>query len=94
MKSPKIFILNGQQMESTEAFWDEIQRVLCPKFAKFGRNFDAFIDILRGGFNSYEFGEEIIIRLKNRNYAFKKIGNTIGKAIDIMNNAENVDLII
>ncbi|MHA1186827.1 MAG: barstar family protein, partial [Candidatus Heimdallarchaeota archaeon] len=56
MTESKIFIINGQNINSLEEFHDEVQNVLCPKFTKYGRNWHAFNDILRGGFLSFELG--------------------------------------
>ncbi|MFX0113433.1 MAG: barstar family protein [Candidatus Hodarchaeota archaeon] len=49
MKPKKEFLLDGHNMTTITAFWDEVQKVLCPGFKDFSRNWNAFIDILRGG---------------------------------------------
>jgi hypothetical protein len=49
---PKPIIeINGTRFDNLEGFWDEISARLIPG-AKWGRNFDAFNDILRGGFGT------------------------------------------
>ena len=45
------YFLDGKRITSLEAFYDEISRVVIPG-AKWGRNLDAFNDILRGGFGT------------------------------------------
>ncbi len=47
----KEYLLNGLQIVSLETFFDEVGRVLIPG-ATWGRNLDAFNDILRGGFGT------------------------------------------
>ena len=42
-------------------FYDEVHRVLCPRFKGFGRSWNAFRDILRGGFLEFELDESINI---------------------------------
>jgi RNAse (barnase) inhibitor barstar len=47
--------LDGARVNSLESFWDEVERSLIPG-ASWGRNLDAFNDILRGGFGTPENG--------------------------------------
>ena len=44
-------VLDGTRISSLESFWDEVSRSLIPG-AWWGRNLDAFNDILRGGFGT------------------------------------------
>ena len=49
---PKPIIeIDGVRFNTLDSFWDEISARLIPG-ARWGRNFDAFNDILRGGFGS------------------------------------------
>lgn len=50
------YIIDGSRMTSLEAFFDEITRVLVPDYSYWGRNLDAFNDILRGGFGTPDEG--------------------------------------
>ncbi len=52
----QIFEINGNNFATLETFYDEISRVLMPDRAVdgWGRNLDAFNDILRGGFGTPE----------------------------------------
>jgi len=52
---PSEYIIDGSRITSLETFYDEIGRVLIPA-AQWGRNLDAFNDILRGGFGTPEDG--------------------------------------
>ena len=49
------FVIDGSRVTSLEAFWDEVSRTLLPSTA-WGRNLDAFNDILRGGFGTPQDG--------------------------------------
>jgi len=46
--SKPIYEIDGERVQSLEAFYDEISRQLIPDVF-WGRNLDAFNDILRGG---------------------------------------------
>jgi RNAse (barnase) inhibitor barstar len=45
--------IDGARFDNLEGFWDEVSRQLIPG-AEWGRNLDAFNDILRGGFGTPE----------------------------------------
>lgn len=47
--------LRGSRIDSLDDFWDEVSASLIPG-AQWGRNLDAFNDILRGGFGTPEGG--------------------------------------
>jgi len=49
------YVLNGTRITSLEAFWDHISGSVIPG-AFWGRNLDAFNDILRGGFGTPDEG--------------------------------------
>ena len=51
----KEYVLDGSKVTSLEAFYDQISDTLIPG-AYWGRNLDAFNDILRGGFGTPEGG--------------------------------------
>lgn len=54
----KEYILDGCRFSTLEEFYDEVSRVLIPN-VRWGRNLDAFDDILRGGFGTPEEGFQI-----------------------------------
>jgi RNAse (barnase) inhibitor barstar len=94
MDSKKHFIIDGEKMQNKMEFYNEIHRVLCPKFAGFGKNLDAFVDILRGGFGNFSYGEPIIIEFKNYNIANRKLGDVFfSKIISILKENEDIELI-
>jgi RNAse (barnase) inhibitor barstar len=49
------YVIDGSRITSLETFYDEIGRVLVPGH-QWGRNLDAFNDILRGGFGTPDEG--------------------------------------
>lgn len=51
----KEYILDGSKITSLEAFYDQVSERLIPD-AYWGRNLDAFNDIMRGGFGTPEGG--------------------------------------
>ena len=55
MNSPTIVANDGDAFDDLEGFWNEVSRKLIPG-ADWGRNLDAFNDILRGGFGTPEGG--------------------------------------
>lgn len=69
----KKFILNGNKFDTLEGFYDEVGRILCPGF-KWGRNLDAFNDILRGGFGAFEYNESIELIWKNSSKSKSDLG--------------------
>ena len=51
MRTKPTFVIEGRDFTTLEGFYDEISRVLIPQ-VEWGRNLDAFNDILRGGFRT------------------------------------------
>jgi hypothetical protein len=81
-------------MKSMEEFWDEVQNALASGFPFFGRNLDAFKDILRGGFGAFAEGELIRLRFIHRNYAKRHIQESfINKILRIIGESPNVELV-
>jgi RNAse (barnase) inhibitor barstar len=50
-----IIEIDGARFDTLEGFWDEVSAHLILGF-EWGRNFDAFNDILRGGFGTTDGG--------------------------------------
>ena len=90
----KEFILDGARMQSVDDFFDEVQRVLCPRFTRFGKNWDAFRDVLRGGFGEFDIDEKIGIRITSKKKAKKSLPESQWKKIiRYIEDAENVVLL-
>lgn len=71
MMLKKIFEIDGSRFSTLEGFFEEIARVLIPD-AEWGRNLDAFNDILRGGFGTPEGG--FVLRWRNSDLSRQRLG--------------------
>ena len=69
--SKQIYEIDGNNFSTLEEFWDEISRVLIPD-VHWGRNLDAFNDILRGGFGTPEEG--FVLVWKNSSVSRERLG--------------------
>jgi RNAse (barnase) inhibitor barstar len=65
-----IFELDGRGFDSLDAFYDEITRVLG--LSSWGRNLDAFNDILRGGFGRPDGG--FVLRWRHSDHSRAALG--------------------
>jgi RNAse (barnase) inhibitor barstar len=63
--------INGRDFATLQEFYDVISRVLIPG-AEWGRNLDAFNDILRGGFGTPNSG--FVLRWKNSAVSHERLG--------------------
>lgn len=88
-KEKKTFILRGEKIKSLETFYDEACEVLCGGWRGFGRNLNAFTDILRGGFGSFDGGEKITVIWKNFHLSAKFEDKK--QILEILSTAENVE---
>ena len=69
--SKPIYLIDGDRFQTLEAFYDEISRQLIPDVF-WGRNLDAFNDILRGGFGTPEGG--FVLRWLNSETSRRDLG--------------------
>lgn len=67
----KVYELDGGKFSTLEEFYDEVSRLLIPG-ANWGRNLDAFDDILGGGFGTPNNG--FILRWKNSQLSRDRLG--------------------
>lgn len=65
------FRIDGNRFSTLDEFYDEIERVLIPG-AAWGRNLDAFNDILRGGFGTPDDG--FVLCWKNSSLSRDRLG--------------------
>ena len=63
--------LDGARIHDLAGFYDEVERVLIPG-AAWGRNLDAFNDILRGGFGTPDAG--FVLRWRDAGAARRALG--------------------
>lgn len=69
--SKPTFVIDGAAFSTLEEFFSEIERVLIPG-AFWGRNLDAFNDILRGGFGTPDGG--FFIHWRNADLSRERLG--------------------
>ena len=68
-------ILDGNNFSSLAEFYDEIQNKLTKNLGwEIGRNFDAYNDVLRGGFGVYEYEEPFNLLWKNSEKSKRYLG--------------------
>jgi RNAse (barnase) inhibitor barstar len=73
MQPKPVYEIDGSQFSTLEGFYDKVSQVLIPG-ANWGRNLDAFNDILRGGFGTPEGG--FVLRWKNSKLSRERLGAT------------------
>lgn len=66
-----VYEIDGHDFATLDEFYDIVSRVLIPG-AEWGRNLDAFNDILRGGFGTPEGG--FILRWVNADLSRERLG--------------------
>jgi RNAse (barnase) inhibitor barstar len=71
MSTKPEYIIDGARFSTLEEFYEEISRVLIPG-ANWGRNLDAFNDILRGGFGTPNGG--FVFRWINSEMSSRRLG--------------------
>ena len=71
MAAKQIYEVDGAEFASLDGFFDEISKKLIPN-AKWGRNLDAFNDVLRGGFGTPQEG--FVLRWKNSQISRERLG--------------------
>jgi RNAse (barnase) inhibitor barstar len=67
----KVYEIDGENFSTLEEFYDEVSRVLVPG-TSWGRNLDAFDDILHGGFGTPEDG--FTFRWTNHDLSRQRLG--------------------
>ncbi len=92
MKTKRI-VINGKNFSDVEGFYDEVQSVLTKDFKEFGRNLDAFDDLLYGGFGKFNENEKIILVWKDFYKSKKELPSEFLKnIIEIINHHKRVKL--
>ena len=66
-----VYEIDGARFSTLQGFFDEISRVLNPS-ANWGRNLDAFNDILRGGFGTPKMG--FVLQWRNSALSRERLG--------------------
>lgn len=71
MTEKRVYEIDGTDFASLEGFYDAISKKLIPS-AVWGRNLDAFNDILRGGFRTPREG--FVLHWKNSGLSRERLG--------------------
>lgn len=67
----RVYELDGNKFNSLDEFYEQVSQILIPGLA-WGKNLDAFNDILRGGFGTPSDG--FVLRWKNASQSREKLG--------------------
>jgi RNAse (barnase) inhibitor barstar len=91
----KIFVINGDNFKNMDEFYDEIERVLTKGLTwKIGRNLDAFNDVLRGGFEAFEYEEPIKLVWRNAQESKKRLGESdFNELIEIILEHKHIEFV-
>lgn len=76
----KTYVIDGRAFSNLNGFYDQVQKVLTDNFKGFGRNYDAFNDILNGGFSRFD-NEPIILIWSNFEKSKKELGEKVVKIL-------------
>jgi RNAse (barnase) inhibitor barstar len=77
----KTYEIDGARFSDVAGFYEEVSRVLLSG-AKWGRNLDAFSDILSGGFGTPEEG--FVLRWRNSERSKQQLGPVFGTLVRII----------
>ncbi len=77
----EIYEIDGGDFRDLQEFYDVISRVLIPG-VDWGRNLNAFNDILRGGFGTPDVG--FVLRWKNSSVSRKRLGPVFFELVEII----------
>jgi RNAse (barnase) inhibitor barstar len=77
----EIYEIDGSDFRNIQEFYDVISHVLIPD-VEWGRNLDAFNDILRGGFGTPDNG--FILRWKNSAESRQQLGPLFYRLTEII----------
>lgn len=67
----RTYEIDGTMFDTVDGFYEEVSRIVIPG-ASWGRGFDAFNDILRGGFGTPEEG--FVLRWRHHEVSRKRLG--------------------
>lgn len=84
-------IIDGNNFSDLEGFYDEMDRLLTKGLDReTGHNFDAFNDLLRGGFGVHKYGQPLKIKWMNYSKSKKDLGEeTILLLLEIILDCDN-----
>ncbi|AWX44814.1 hypothetical protein HME9304_01819 [Flagellimonas maritima] len=89
------YVVNGTRITSEKVFYNEIEKLLTYGLNwKIGRNLNAFADVLRGGFGTFDCDEKIVLKWKNFSKSEAHLKPVfLNRVLEIIEESENVTLI-
>ena len=84
--------IDGNNMANKDKFYDEVNAKIANNFDGFGRNLDAFNDILRGGFGVFEDDDKVILKWKNFAKAKSTLAGLMEDILEIIGEHEHITL--
>ena len=69
------FVIDGNNFDDMESFYNECERAFNVRHGSWGRNLDALIDILRGGWGNIPEDDNFIVIWKNSDISKKRLGH-------------------
>ena len=89
------YVVNGTRITSEKVFYNEIEKVLTHGLNwKIGRNLNAFADVLRGGFGTFDCDEKIVLKWINFSKSEAHLKPIfLKRVLEIIEESENVTLI-
>jgi len=76
----KAFVIDGNNFNDEEGFYDEIYGLMAKDFykkPKVGHNLNSLNDVLRGGFSAHKYGEPILLKWINFEKSKKDLGQEL-----------------
>jgi RNAse (barnase) inhibitor barstar len=91
----KIFEINGNKFRGKKSFLKYTEAIFTFGVTwETGKNLDAFVDLLRGGFGRHDYNEPIVVKWINMKKSEDRLPNNLYKSlIEIFEDAENVTFI-
>ena len=89
----KTYVIDGMRFHDMDGFYDEIGEQLIPE-TYWGRNLDAFNDILRGNFGPLNESDFVLI-WKNSGVSKDRLGiETFDLLVEIIHDHDQIQLIL
>lgn len=87
----KTYTIDGKHFNDINGFYQDItDEIITEGKGWWGRNLDAFNDILSGGFGTPEDG--FVFIWKNSDLSKEKLGGKFGVLVEIIKNHKDIDL--
>jgi RNAse (barnase) inhibitor barstar len=86
----KTIVIDGNNFDSIETFWQKINQLFAPNDPLIGTSFDGFNDVLRGGWGVIDEDEPVTIIWRNSEKSRKDLGKSYyEQVIRVITDAEH-----